>query len=239
MNTVTSIEVNNLTVVKEKQTILHGLTVQIAPGRITGLIGPSGSGKTTLMRVLVGVQKITSGTVTLLGLAAGHPKLRQQIGYVTQLPAVYDDLTVRQNLQYFAAIQGVGNDACEQALRRVDLHGHAKQLTGLLSGGERARISLAVALLQDKPILIFDEPTVGLDPLLRHRLWQLFQDLADQGKTMLISSHVMDEAERCQDILLLRNGEVLSHGSKDQLLRSTHTKRVEDAFIACIQGERP
>ena len=231
----TSILVDKLTVAKGKTTILDALTVSVQPGRITGLIGPSGSGKTTLMRTLVGAQKITSGSVSLLGLPAGHKHLRSQIGYVTQSPAVYDDLTVWQNLQYFAAVVGVGKEECRQAMQRVRLQDHSGQLTGALSGGERARVSLAVALLRDNPILIFDEPTVGLDPLLRHSLWQLFGELASSGKTMLVSSHVMDEAERCQDILLLRNGTVLSYGSKADLLERTRTKGVEDAFLALIK----
>lgn len=215
---------------------LNGVSFDAAPGRVTGLIGPSGSGKTTLMRAIIGVQQLTSGSLTVLGLSAGSKELRSKIGYQPQSPAVYGDLTVRQNLQYFGTIFGVGDHDIQQVLRDVDLTPQADQIVSSLSGGQLARVSLAVALLATPELLILDEPTVGLDPVLREKLWTLFRKLATSGRTLLISSHVMDEAERCQDILLLRDGKVLSHGTKGELLAKSKTTTVEAAFLKLAGG---
>ena len=210
---------------------LHDVSFSITPGKITGLIGPSGSGKTTLMRCIVGAQALTSGSLEVLGLPAGAKLLRSRIGYVTQSPAVYDDLTTQQNLRYFARILGVGNDVVQRVLTEVDLVKQAGQLVGSMSGGQRARVSLGVALLGDPELLVLDEPTVGLDPVLRMHLWELFDTLAAQGRTLIISSHVMDEAERCPELLLLRDGAVLSHSTKHALLDKTGARTVEQAFL--------
>jgi ABC-2 type transport system ATP-binding protein len=230
------IAARNVTVVRGKSTVLSGVSFVAPAGRITGLIGPSGSGKTTLMRTIIGAQRITSGNLEVLNQPAGSKELRSRIGYVTQSPAVYNDLTAHQNLHYFARILGVGKKEVDRVLREVDLRAQANQLVGDMSGGQRARVSLAVALLGDPQLLILDEPTVGLDPVLREHLWNLFADLAGQGRALLISSHVMDEAEKCPDILLLRDGRVLHHSSKQDLLRTTHTQSVHDAFLALAGG---
>lgn len=222
---------HQLTVVRGANDALNGVSFQIKPGTLTGLIGPSGSGKTTLMRAIVGAQTITSGTLEVLGQPAASRALRPKIGYVTQLPAVYDDLTTRQNLRYFASILGLGEREVEKAIKAVDLTRQADQLVGSTSGGQRARVSLAVALLGEPPLLVLDEPTVGLDPVLRQSLWQLFARLAAEGRTLFISSHVMDEAEQCPELLLLRDGKVLSHGTKAELLGKTGCKTVERAFL--------
>lgn len=226
-----------LTVIRGKVRALDDVSFAISPGTITGLIGPSGSGKTTLMRAIVGVQQISSGNLQVLGLSAGDKQLRSHIGYVTQSPAVYDDLTAGQNLAYFAEILGVGSAAIERALQIVDLHKQTKQLVGTMSGGERARVSLAVALLDDPALLVLDEPTVGLDPVLRKKLWELFARLAREGRSLLISSHVMDEAELCPQLLLLRDGAVLNYSSKEKLLQTTNTNTVKDAFLALAGGK--
>jgi ABC-2 type transport system ATP-binding protein len=225
-----------LTVVRGKIPALDGVTFTITPGKITGLIGPSGSGKTTLMRSIVGAQQITSGTLTVMGLPAGSKELRSKIGYVTQLPAVYDDLTTKQNLAYFAAIVGLGAKQVDRAIQAVDLRAQTNQMVGAMSGGQRARVSLAVALLGEPPLLVLDEPTVGLDPVLRRSLWKLFASLAASGHSLLISSHVMDEAEQCPELLLLRDGKVLSHSTKQELLRSSNVTTVEDAFLTLAGG---
>lgn len=227
-----------LTVVRGETKALHNVTFSMEPGKITGLIGPSGSGKTTLMRAIVGAQQITSGRLDIFGAPAGGKRLRSQIGYVTQSPAVYDDLTARQNLAYFGSILGVGKEAVERALELVDLSAQSKQLVGSMSGGQRARVSLAAALLGDPALLVLDEPTVGLDPVLRKHLWELFAELASQGRSLLISSHVMDEAEQCPDLLILRDGALLSYSSKRELLTRTHQKTVHDAFLALAGGTR-
>ncbi len=232
----TAIRAKKLTVQRDVAKALDNVSFAITPGKITGLIGPSGSGKTTLMRAIVGAQQITSGQLSVLGQPAGSKVLRRQIGYVTQSPAVYDDLTATQNLVYFAAMLGLPKAEAGQALQAVDLQKHSKQLVGSMSGGERARVSLAVAMLGNPALLVLDEPTVGLDPVLRQHLWQLFAQLASQGKTLLVSSHVMDEAEQCPELLLLRNGKVLQHGSKAALLETTKTKTVQDAFLALAGG---
>jgi ABC-2 type transport system ATP-binding protein len=215
---------------------IDDVTFDIAPGKITGLIGPSGSGKTTLMRAIIGAQRITQGTLQVLGMPAGSRELRSQIGYVTQTPAVYGDLTVLQNLRYFAAIIGCPKSDIQRVLQQVDLVPQTNQITALLSGGQLARVSLAVALLGNARLLVLDEPTVGLDPVLRKHLWVLFGELAAQGRTLLISSHVMDEAEQCPELLLLRDGKVLSHGIKQTLLKDTGTKSVEAAFLQLVEG---
>lgn len=232
------ITAKNLRVVRGETKALDGVSFSIVAGKITGLIGPSGSGKTTLMRAIVGAQMTTSGSLQVLGLPAGNKQLRSKIGYVTQSPAVYDDLTTRQNLRYFAAILGLGKTEVDRAIQAVDLNPQANQLVGTMSGGERARVSLAVALLDEPPLLVLDEPTVGLDPVLRESLWGLFRRLAEGGRCLLISSHVMDEAEQCPELLLLRNGRVLYQSTKQGLLNSTKTKTVHDAFLTLAGGKQ-
>jgi len=225
---------DKLTVTKNNAVILSELSFAVQPGSITGLIGPSGSGKTTLMRSIVGVQKFT-GNLTIAGKWAGQRQLRRQIGYVTQSPAVYFDLTVWQNLQYFATLTRAQEKDVEKILQTVKLDKQRDQLVESLSGGQKARVSLAVALLGDPQLLVLDEPTVGLDPLLRNDLWDMFKDLAKDGRTILVSSHVMDEAERCKNLLLLRDGKLLWNDTKSALLDHTKKDTVGDAFVAMIK----
>ena len=227
-----AVTAKNLSITRGTTKALNRVSFTVKAGTLTGLIGPSGSGKTTLMRTIIGAQIITDGRVMVLGKPAGSPQLRSRIGYVTQNPAVYDDLTVRQNLAYFAAILAVQRSEIDRVIEAVDLKSQATQLTGSLSGGQRARVSLAVALLGEPSLLVLDEPTVGLDPVLREHLWQLFRQLAKDGRTLLISSHVMDEAEQCPELLLLRDGSILHHGSKQELLRTAKATTVHDAFLA-------
>ena len=203
---------------------------------MTGLLGPSGSGKTTLMRSIVGVQVVESGEVTIGGLPAGSPALRRRIGYVTQAPSVYADLTVRENLRYFARILGAPPGRIEETIETVALGGQAGQVVHTLSGGERSRVSLATALLGRPDVLVLDEPTVGLDPVLRRDLWQTFHRLADDGTTLLVSSHVLDEASRCDQLLLLRDGRIVFTGTPDELLQSTGADNLEAAFLAIAEA---
>ncbi|NUK06149.1 ABC transporter ATP-binding protein [Streptomyces lunaelactis] len=231
-----------LTVVRGDRTVLRGLDFTVPPGRITGLLGPSGCGKTTLMRAIVGTQANVTGTLEILGKPAGDATLRSRIGYVTQDPSIYDDLTVRQNLDYFAAVLQPGRrhrdarrEHVTRAITDVDLTSHADSLAGRLSGGQRTRVSLAVALLGTPELLVLDEPTVGLDPVLRRDLWDLFHRLADErGAAILVSSHVMDEAERCHRLLLMREGEILAEDSPDFLRSRTHSATVEQAFLHLV-----
>ncbi|MFF0289816.1 ABC transporter ATP-binding protein [Streptomyces sp. NPDC005262] len=237
-----AIEAHGLTVVRGERTVLRGLDFTVEPGRITGLLGPSGCGKSTLMRAVVGTQAKVTGTLDVLGTPAGHPTLRPRIGYVTQAPSVYTDLSVRQNLDYFAAILRPGRSHREarratvaQAIADVDLTSHADALAGTLSGGQLTRVSLAAALLGTPELLILDEPTVGLDPVLRRDLWNLFHGLAaDHGTTLLVSSHVMDEAERCHRLLLMREGEILADGTPEALRTDARTATVEEAFLHLV-----
>jgi ABC-2 type transport system ATP-binding protein len=211
--------------------VLDDLALSVQAGVVTGLLGPSGSGKTTLIRSIVGVQIVESGIVTVLGEPAGSRSLRSRIGYVTQAPSVYGDLTVRENLRYFADVLGAPRSTVDEALETVDLGDAAGQLTASLSGGQRARVSLAAALLGDPDLLVLDEPTVGLDPVLRHDLWQTFAALAAHGKTLLVSSHVMDEAARCDDLLLLRDGRLLAALTPEELRTRTGEQDLETAFL--------
>ncbi|WP_369272678.1 ABC transporter ATP-binding protein [Streptomyces sp. R11] len=237
-----AIRAESLNVVRGTRQVLRGLEFTVPRGQITGLLGPSGCGKTTLMRAIVGTQAKVTGTLEVLGSPAGHPTLRTRIGYVTQAPSVYDDLTIRQNLAYFAAILDPGHSAADRrhenvtrAIADVDLTSHADSLAGNLSGGQRSRVSLAVALLGTPELLVLDEPTVGLDPVLRRDLWSLFHDIAaSRNATLLISSHVMDEAERCHRLLLMREGQILADDTPDALRTRTHSETVEAAFLHLV-----
>ncbi len=215
--------------------MLHGVTFTVAAGAITGLLGPSGGGKTTLLRAVVGVQAGVRGRLHVLGEPAGSAGPRARVGYVTQSPAVYGDLTVRRNLAYFAEVVGVPSSRCREVLADVDLTSAADQRVDTLSGGQRARVSLATALLGEPELLVLDEPTVGLDPVLRRDLWGLFRRLADGGAALLVSSHVMDEASRCDRLLLLREGRLVADDTLGALLERTGAATLEDAFLALAE----
>ncbi|MFD1663383.1 ABC transporter ATP-binding protein [Streptomyces caeni] len=239
--TAPAVRAEHLTVVRGPRTVLRSLGFSVRRGQITGLLGPSGCGKTTLMRAVVGSQAKVTGTLEVLGRPAGDPALRSRIGYVTQAPSVYDDLTVRQNLDYFASVldpRATADDRrrdIDRVLDDIDLASHADALAGTLSGGQRSRVSLAVALLGTPELLVLDEPTVGLDPVLRRDLWNLFHTIAaDRGATLLVSSHVMDEAERCHRLLLMREGEILADDTPDALRTRTGAETVEGAFLHLV-----
>jgi ABC-2 type transport system ATP-binding protein len=232
----TAIEVRRLRVVRGAREVLSDVSLTVPRGQVTGLLGPSGSGKTTLMRCIVGVQKVAGGEVLVLGEPAGSPPLRHRVGYVTQAASVYGDLTVRENLRFFADVLGADRDDAGRVLEDVDLTARAGSVVSRLSGGERSRASLAVALLGRPELLVLDEPTVGLDPVLRRDLWAMFHRLAAGGTTVLVSSHVMDEAERCQRLLLMRDGRLLADESPDRLLEQTASRDIEEAFLTLVEG---
>ena len=231
-----SIEVAHLRVLRGGRPVIHDLSCAVAAGTLTGLLGPSGSGKTTLLRAIVGVQRSVSGQVSVLGLPAGSVALRSKVGYVTQGKSVYNDLTVRENLTYFAALLGAPAAKATEVLGTVSLVDRAEALVGRLSGGERARVSLAAALLGSPSLLVLDEPTVGLDPLLREELWSVFRRLAENGVTLLVSGHVMDEADRCQRLLLLRDGALLADATPAELRQRTGTENLDQAFLRLIRN---
>ena len=230
------VEVERLRVVRGGREVLPDLSVRIPSGSVVGLLGPSGSGKSTLIRSIVGVQIVRSGTVTVLGHPAGSPALRDRIGYVTQSPSIYDDLTVRENVRFFARMVGADLDSADRAITAVDLDSHAGVLAGRLSGGQRSRVSLASALVGEPDLLVLDEPTVGLDPVLRRDLWRLFHELAAAGTSLLVSSHVMDEATRCDRLLLLREGQLLADEPLPMLLERTGSTDAEQAFLSLIDA---
>ena len=230
-----AIVVERLRVVRGGHEVLHDVSLSVAEGSVTGLLGPSGCGKSTLMRSVVGVQIVAGGSVTVLGLPAGSAALRRRIGYVTQAPSVYGDLTVLENLRYFARIVGVPRERIDEVLGAIGLLDFESRLTSSLSGGERARVSLGSALLGRPELLVLDEPTVGLDPVLRAELWRTFHELARDGATLLVSSHVMDEARECDELLLMRDGALLEQTTPDDLRRSTGEDDLSKAFLAVIE----
>jgi len=232
------VEVRSLVVDRGGRRVLHGLDITIEQGSVTGLLGPSGCGKSTLMRSLVGVQQLTSGQVTIAGSEAGSAPLRNRIGYVTQAASVYDDLTVRENLSFFARVLGADGAAVDEAIATVDLAGQTDQVVGRLSGGQRSRVSLAVALLNTPDLLVLDEPTVGLDPVLRRDLWALFHRLAAAGAAVFVSSHVMDEADRCDRLLLMREGRIIADDTPAHIREKTDTQDIESAFLALVDANR-
>jgi ABC-2 type transport system ATP-binding protein len=229
-----SVEVTGLRVVRGGKEVLRDLTFTIVPGEVTGLLGPSGCGKTTLMRSIVGVQRITGGSVTVFGERAGSAPLRSRIGYVTQAASVYDDLTVEENLEFFASVLGVDHGVVPHYLDLVDLGEERAKIVGRLSGGQRSRVSLAVALLGEPELIVLDEPTVGLDPVLRRDLWQTFHRLADGGAAVLVSSHVMDEATRCDRLMLMREGRIIADDTPGGLLEKTGADDIETAFLDLV-----
>jgi ABC-2 type transport system ATP-binding protein len=228
-----TIDVRDLVVRRGGRVVLPGVSLEIHRSVVTGVLGPSGSGKTTLLRAIVGVQIVESGTVTVLGTAAGDASLRRRVAYVTQAPSVYGDLTIRENLRYFARV--LGADGVDETIAVTGLEDHADQVVRTLSGGERSRVSLAAALLGDPDVLVLDEPTVGLDPVLRAELWREFHALADAGRTLVVSTHVMDEAARCDELLLLREGAIVAADTPSALLERTGTETIEGAFLALAQ----
>jgi ABC-2 type transport system ATP-binding protein len=237
----TAVEVRDLRVVRGGTVVLPGLSVTVPAGKITGLLGPSGSGKSTLMRAIVGVQQVAGGEVTVMGRPAGSADLRRMVGYVTQSPSVYTDLTVRENLRHFARVLAVGQEDVDRAIATVGLGAYADRVVdrvvGRMSGGERSRASLAVALLARPPLLVLDEPTVGLDPVLRRDLWGTFHGLAAEGATLLVSSHVMDEAAECDLLLLMRDGRLVARETPDELRERTGIDDLGEAFLRLIERE--
>ncbi|MCD6014009.1 MAG: multidrug transporter ATP-binding protein [Solirubrobacterales bacterium] len=233
-----AISVRDLNVRRGEKLVLPGISLEIERGAVTGLLGPSGTGKTTLIRAIVGVQIVESGAVTILGEPAGSAGLRARVAYVTQAPSVYRDLTVRENLRYFARILDVPGERIAEVIETVSLGEDADREVDNLSGGQGARVSLATALLGRPEVLVLDEPTVGLDPVLRADLWRTFAGLAAEGATLLISSHVMDEAVHCDRLLLMREGDILAASSPDELLRRTGTRDMGEAFLKLIEEGR-
>ncbi|MGZ4305056.1 MAG: ABC transporter ATP-binding protein [Solirubrobacteraceae bacterium] len=228
-----AVQIEGMTVHRGDRAVLADLTAQVPAGQVTGLFGPSGSGKSTLLRAIAGVQSRVTGSLSVLGWAPGSAPARREVGYMTQATSVYEDLTVVENLRYFAAIRGAG---VGDLVSDLDLEPQADQLLRNLSGGQRARVSLGAALVGAPRLLLLDEPTVGLDPLLRRSLWNTFRKLADAGVTLLVSSHVLDEARHCDQLILLRDGHLVAQLSRDELVARTGTEDLDDAFVRLIRA---
>ena len=232
-----AVVVEDLSVIRSGTTVLERLSCSVREGTVTGLLGPSGSGKSTLLRAIVGVQIVAGGRIDVLGQPAGSKPLRNRVGYLTQAPAIYADLSVRENLSYFRRLLRAREQSVDASIAAVGLAPFSERVVLRLSGGQRARVSLATALLGEPELLVLDEPTVGLDPLLRRDLWDLFHRLADQGVTFLVSSHVMDEADRCDELLLLREGTLIARGTPDELRERTGVTGLDDVFLRLIENE--
>lgn len=237
-----SVKIENLSIVLGGHfKALKDINLEFPTGKTIGVIGPSGAGKTTLIRAIVGRLRIASGTITIFSLPAGSPKLRNQLSYMTQELSVYPDLTVRENLVYFVTMMGQPRKQSEKiisnVLTEVRMTDKANNLVSSLSTGQKQRASLAIALIGSPRLMVLDEPTVGLDPVLRDRLWKLFSDLAKKGTTLIITSHSMDEAERCDDLVLIRNGGVIAHSSPAELCEQTGSKNIEESFLKLVGGK--
>jgi ABC-2 type transport system ATP-binding protein len=230
-----AVAIRDLRVVRGGNPVLPGISLDVREGTVAGLLGPSGSGKSTLLRAIVGVQIVKSGTVEVLGAAAGSAGLRRRVGYVTQAPSVYTDLTVGENLRYFERVVGAAHGSVERALDTVGLRDLEGRVVRTLSGGQVSRASLAAALLAGPELLVLDEPTVGLDPLLRRDLWRTFRTLAEAGVTLIVSSHVMDEADHCDQLLLLREGKLIADEAPASLRTRTGCDDLDDAFLALVE----
>lgn len=235
----TAVKIKNLSVTLGGHfEVLNNISLELPAGKTIGFIGPSGAGKTTLIRGIVGNLKITSGEISVFDMPAGSALLREQVSYMTQELSVYPDLTVKENLKYFITMTGqsrkMAGDILKEVLELVAITNKSDSLVSDLSSGQKQRVSLAVALIGSPKLMVLDEPTVGLDPVLRKKLWRLFAKLANQGMTLIISSHSMDEAERCDDLVLIRDGKLVAHSSPKELLLSTGTKTVEESFLKLV-----
>ena len=228
---VPAVEVVDLHVTRARRPILRGLSFTVAPGTVTGVLGPAGAGKTTLLRCLVGAQRVTEGRALVLGLPAGARALRARVGYVPAAPAVYPDLDARANLRYFARVLRAPAERIERAVELVGLAGLRAAPAGALPPGELARLALATALLGEPELLALDEPTADLDPADRAELWDLLHRLAAAGATVLVSSHVSDEATRCSRLLALRAGALIADDTPAGLRSATGTGDLEEAFV--------
>lgn len=229
------VSVSNVVKKYSNITILNNINLTVKKGEIIGFIGPSGSGKTTLVKAIIGMEKVNSGCVELLGRKIPNLKVLNHIGYMAQSDALYEELTGKENLEFFSQLFGLSKSKIKERMeytsRLVDLEDNLSKRVGAYSGGMKRRLSLAISLIQDPELLILDEPTVGIDPKLRFSIWKELKALKAQGKTIIITTHVMDEAEKCDKLALIREGIIIASGSVEELKRKFNVNTIEEIFL--------
>jgi ABC-2 type transport system ATP-binding protein len=235
MTTDLSIQVHGVSKQFDEKVVLNDITLAVPKAHIFGLLGPSGSGKTTLVRMIAGIDVPTSGTVHVLGQQMPQLAMLSKIGYMAQSDALYAELTALENLEFFASLYGLTGTKRRQrihdVMELVDLGSHLKKQISNYSGGMKRRLSLAISLLHEPGILILDEPTVGIDPVLRKSIWQELTKLSQQGTTILVTTHVMDEADKCHQLGMIRDGRLTAVGTPDELKQATSSATIEEAFL--------
>jgi len=230
-----AIEVKHLNKSFDKKQILYDINLDVHKAKILGLLGPSGSGKTTLVKLMAGIDTPDNGEVYVLGQKVPNLKMLNKIGYMAQADALYGELTAEENLKFFASMYGLSKaeqkKRIEEVMDLVNLHDNLKIQVKKYSGGMKRRLSLAIALLHEPPILVLDEPTVGIDPVLRISIWNELYALCKSGSTIIVTTHVMDEAEKCHELGMLREGRLIALGTPEEILRESHSKTIEEAFL--------
>jgi ABC-2 type transport system ATP-binding protein len=218
-----------------KKKVLDGITLAVGKGEIFGMLGPSGAGKTTLVKLIAGIDQATEGTIHVFDVKMPHLQAMKRIGFMAQSDALYEELTALENLQFFSAIYGLRGkrqkERIEEVAELVHLTEHLKKTVHHYSGGMKRRLSLAASLLHEPEVLILDEPTVGIDPVLRQSIWAELERIRQQGTTIVVTTHVMDEAEKCQRLAMIRDGRLIAVGSPNELKEKTHSETIEQAFL--------
>lgn len=231
------VKVENVKKSYSNTVILNNITLEVESSQILGLIGHSGAGKTTLVKVILGMEKVDEGSIEIFDTKIPNLKLLDSIGYMSQSDALYEELTGRENLEFFGKIYGLKKGKLQERIEYtstlVDLKEHLNKRVSKYSGGMKRRLSLALALLQDPKVLVLDEPTVGIDPKLRYSIWQELKKLKEEGKTIIVTTHVMDEAEKCDKLALINNGKVLAMGSSEKLKEEFKAASIEEIFLMC------
>lgn len=229
------LKVSNVIKKYSKNVILKNINLTVKEGEIIGLIGPSGSGKTTLIKSIIGMEKIDSGSIQLLNTKIPNLQVLSEIGYMAQLDALYEELTAKENLEFFCRLFKLSKDKIKERIkytsRLVNLENKLSKKVSEYSGGMKRRLSLAISLIQDPALLILDEPTVGIDPKLRLDIWNELKNLKSQGKTIIITTHVMDEAEKCDKLVLIREGQIIASGSVKELKNTFNVNSIEEIFL--------
>lgn len=219
----------------DDQEVIHNVSIHVRKSEIFGLLGPSGSGKTTMVKMIAGIDEATSGSIEVLGTRMPKLSMMKRIGYMAQSDAMYSELTARENLEFFGSLFGLRGDKLRKRMNEVmdlvDLSPHMKRFVGAFSGGMKRRLSLAIALMHEPEVLILDEPTVGIDPVLRQSIWDEFEKLRRDGTTILVTTHVMDEAEKCDRLGMIRDGQLIAIGTPEELKEKTGSATIESAFL--------